>query len=240
MKILAIDTSASSGSIALLEDESLIAELTTCIQKTHAERLLPSIKNLLDSIDIKIGDIDGFALTTGPGSFTGLRIGLSTIKGFAWSLNKPIAAVSTLEALAMNLPYSDKPVCPILDARKKELYAAIYRMNNNWPVCVMADTAISPHALIERIKEPTIFLGDGVKVYGNLIKDVLEDMAVIAPSHLWPIKASNIGLLAWEKFKSGIVDKPETIALNYLRASEAELTLKQTIGKGQAAMGKDL
>jgi len=121
MKILAIDTSTPSESIALLEDDQLIAELTTCIQKTHAERLLPSIKTLLDNIGTKLEHIDGFALAIGPGSFTGLRIGLSTIKGLAWSLNKKVAGISTLEALAMNLPYSDKPVCPMLDARKKEV-----------------------------------------------------------------------------------------------------------------------
>ena len=223
MKILAIDTSTPSGSIALLEDDQLIAESTTCIQKTHAERLLPSIKTLLDNIGIKPEDIDGFALTTGPGSFTGLRIGLSTIKGLSWSLNKPVVGVSTLEAIAMNIPYSDKPVCPMLDARKKEVYAAVYKCNNNLPECIMPDTALSPDNLINKIKEPTIFLGDGIKVYGNLIKDMLKDTAVIAPAHLWQIKASSVGLLAWEKFRNGNIDSPENIRLNYLRPSETEL-----------------
>jgi len=226
MKILAIDTSTPSGSIALLEDDQLIAELTTCIQKTHAERLLPSIKTLLDNIGTKLEDIDGFALAIGPGSFTGLRIGLSTIKGLAWSLNKKVAGISTLEALAMNLPYSDKPVCPMLDARKKEVYAAVYKCNNNWPECIMPDTALSPDNLINKIKEPTIFLGDGIKVYGNLIKDMLKDTAVIAPAHLWQIKASSVGLLAWKKFKSGNIESPESIRLNYLRPSEAEIKVR--------------
>jgi len=226
MKILAIDTSTPSGSIALLEDDQLIAELTTCIQKTHAERLLPSIKTLLDNIGTKLEDIDGFALAIGPGSFTGLRIGLSTIKGLAWSLNKKVAGISTLEALAMNLPYSDKPVCPMLDARKKEVYAAVYKCNNNLPECIMPDTALSPDNLINKIKEPTIFLGDGIKVYGNLIKDMLKDTAVIAPAHLWQIKASSVGLLAWKKFKSGNIESPESIRLNYLRPSEAEIKVR--------------
>ena len=226
MKILAIDTSTPSGSISLLEDDQLIAELTTCIQKTHAERLLPSIKTLLDNIGTKLEDIDGFALAIGPGSFTGLRIGLSTIKGLAWSLNKKVAGISTLEALAMNLPYSDKPVCPMLDARKKEVYAAVYKCNNHWPTCIMPDTAISPDNLINKIKEPTIFLGDGIKVYGSLIKDMLKDTAVIAPAHLWQIKASSVGLLAWKKFKSGNIESPESIRLNYLRPSEAEIKVR--------------
>ncbi|HBR17631.1 MAG: tRNA (adenosine(37)-N6)-threonylcarbamoyltransferase complex dimerization subunit type 1 TsaB [Deltaproteobacteria bacterium RIFCSPLOWO2_12_FULL_43_16] len=226
MKILAIDTSTASGSIALLEDNQLIAETTTHIQKTHAERLLPSIKNLFDTIGARIEEVDGFALTTGPGSFTGLRIGLSTIKGLAWSLNKPVVGVSTLEAMAMNIPYADKPICPVLDARKKEVYAGIYKFQDAECSCIMPDTAISPTALIERIQEPTIFIGDGIQVFKSQISN-LKSQILIAPPHLWPIKASNIGLLAWEKFKSGLVDKPDIIRLNYLRPSEAEI--KKTV-----------
>lgn len=225
MKILAIDTSTTSGGIALLEDDQLIAELTTCTQKTHAERLLPLIKALLGGIDTKIEDVDGFALTTGPGSFTGLRIGLATIKGLAWSLNKPVVGVSTLEALAMNIPYSDKPVCPMLDARKKEVYTGIYKCNDNWPACIMDDTAISPQLLIERIKEPTIFIGDGIKVYKDVMKDTLKGLAIVAPLHLWSIRALNIGLLAWKIFKKGGAGDSENVNLHYLRASEAEIKL---------------
>jgi tRNA threonylcarbamoyladenosine biosynthesis protein TsaB len=227
MKILAIDTATASGSIALLEDGRLIAELTTCIQETHAERLMPSIKTLLHSIGARIEDIDGFALAVGPGSFTGLRIGLSTIKGLAWSLNKKVAGVSTLEALAMNLPYSDKQICPLLDARKKEVYAGIYRCDGNRPERIMDDIAIKPDVLLEKIKEPTIFIGSGIDVIFNSEPRTTNPKLVFAPSHLWTIKASNIGLLAWERFKNGDSDSPQTIGLNYLRPSEAELKLKQ-------------
>ena len=225
MKILAIDTSTASGGIALLEDDQLIAELTTCTQKTHAERLLPLIKTLLGGVNTKIEDVDGFALTIGPGSFTGLRIGLATIKGLAWSLNKPVVGVSTLEALAMNIPYSDKPVCPMLDARKKEVYAGIYKCNDNGPTCIMDDATISPQLLIESIKEPTIFIGNGVNVYRDVIKNTLKDLAIFAPSHLWSIRALNIGLLAWKMFKKGGAGDSENVNLDYLRASEAEIKL---------------
>lgn len=235
MKILAIDTSMLSEGIALLEDNMLIAESINYLKRTHAERLLPSIKNLLDNIGIKIEEIDCFALTNGPGSFTGLRIGISAIKGIAWGLNKPVIGISTLSALVMNIPYSEKPICPILDARKKEVYAAIYKFqdtnenletyNLQHAICLIPDTAITPDALIEKIKEPTIFIGDGIKVYGEFIKSVLKDMAIFTPPNLWPIMASNVGLLAWEKLKNGNVDSPLTIKLNYLRQSEAELKL---------------
>ncbi|MBI5328709.1 MAG: tRNA (adenosine(37)-N6)-threonylcarbamoyltransferase complex dimerization subunit type 1 TsaB [Deltaproteobacteria bacterium] len=229
MKILVIDTATASGSIALLEDGQPIAELTTCIQKTHAERLLLSIKTLLQGIGTRIEDIDGFALTAGPGSFTGLRIGLATIKGLAWSLNKEVAGVSTLEALAMNLPYSDKQICPLLDARKKEVYAGIYRCDGNRPERIMDDIAIKPDALLEKIKEPTIFLGDGVKIISELKSEIgnRKSEIIFAPSHLWTIKASNIGLLAWKRFQNGDSHSPQTAGLNYLRPSEAELKLKQ-------------
>lgn len=220
MKILAIDTSTASGSIALFEDDQFIAELTTCTQKTHVERLLPLIKTLLSSINTKIEDVDGFALTIGPGSFTGLRIGLAAIKGLAWSLNKPVVGVSTLEALAMNIPYSDKPICPILDARKKEVYAGIYKVDGHWPISVMPDLAISPEALVEKIKEPTIFIGDGIKIISELKLEIgnRKSQIVFAPSHLWSIKALNIGLLAWKRFKKGDAGIPENVNLNYLRS----------------------
>lgn len=230
MIILAIDSSASSGSVALLEDNQLIAEFTICVKRTHAEKLLPSIKILIDNTGIKKEDIDGFALTIGPGSFTGLRIGLATIKGFAWSLNKPVVGISTIEAMAMNIPFADKPVCPILDARKKELYAGIYKFRDaskSLATCLMADSAINPNDLLKKIDEPTIFLGEGLKVYGDFIKTALKEMAIIAPTHLWPIKASNVGLLAFDRFKSGNVEKPENINPNYLRQSEAEIKVKR-------------
>ena len=245
MKILAIDTSTASGSIALLEDDRLIAELTTCSQKTHAERLLPSIKGLLEGADARIEEIDCFAVTKGPGSFTGLRIGLSTVKGLAWSLHKPVIGVSTLEALAMNIPYADKPICPILDARKKEVYAGIYKFqdasskmqdinkdfatcNLRLATCIMPDTAISPEALIDCIEESTIFLGNGVKIISDLKSQIRNPKSeiIFAPSHLWLIRAVNIGLLAWKKFKEGEIDSPEAVGLNYLRPSEAELKVR--------------
>ena len=227
MKILAIDTSTASGSIALLEDDRLIAELTTCSQKTHAERLLPSIKGLLEGADARIEEIDCFAVTKGPGSFTGLRIGLSTVKGLAWSLHKPVIGVSTLEALAMNIPYADKPICPILDARKKEVYAGIYRCDGNRLERIMDDKAIKPAVLLENIKEPTIFIGGGIDVIFNSEPRTPNPKLVFAPSHLWLIRAVNIGLLAWKKFKEGEIDSPEAVGLNYLRPSEAELKLRK-------------
>lgn len=227
MKILAIDTSTASGSIALLEDGRLIAELTTCSQKTHAERLLPSMKGLLEGVDARIEEIDCFAVTKGPGSFTGLRIGLSTVKGLAWSLDKPVIGVSTMEALAMNIPYADKPICPILDARKKEVYAGIYRCDGNRLERIMDDKAIKPAVLLENIKEPTIFIGGGIDVIFNSEPRTPNPKLVFAPSHLWLIRAVNIGLLAWKKFKGGEIDTPEAVGLNYLRPSEAEMKLKQ-------------
>ncbi|MBI5286315.1 MAG: tRNA (adenosine(37)-N6)-threonylcarbamoyltransferase complex dimerization subunit type 1 TsaB [Deltaproteobacteria bacterium] len=235
MKLLAIDTSTASGSIAIVEDGRLVAESTLHIKKTHAERLLPSLDHLLKVTDTSIEGINRFAVTVGPGSFTGLRIGVSTVKGLAWTLKKPVVGVSTLEALASNIPYSNIPICPVLDARKREVYTAIYR----WGVRAsqevegmereMEESAIRPEELVTRVKGPTIFLGDGLGVYGDMIKDNLGDLAIIAPSYLWHIRAAIVGWIGWLRFNRGLVDSPEVIRPFYIRPSEAEIKAKSFI-----------
>ena len=127
MKVLGIDTATMMGSIGLIDDEGAIAEYSLNIRATHSERLMPAIDRLLKDSGIMPKDIDGFAVSIGPGSFTGLRIGLATVKGFAMGCNKPVAAVSTLEALAFNLAYAEYLICPILDARRNEVYAAMFK-----------------------------------------------------------------------------------------------------------------
>jgi len=129
MKILAIDTSSESSSVALLNDESIWAEFYFNTKRRYDETLLQTIDVLFSQTEIKPSDIDLFVATVGPGSFTGLRVGLSTIKGFAFSAGKPIAGVSTLMALACNIPNSEKSICPMIDARRGEIYTALYRMD---------------------------------------------------------------------------------------------------------------
>lgn len=225
MKILSIDTSSKSGSIALLDDRSLISEWSVGDAGTHSNWLLRSLNAHLESAGCRLDEIDLFAADIGPGSFTGLRIGISALKGLAWPLGKKIAGVSTLASLAMNIPYSGRVVCPVLDARKGEVYAALYDTMSGLPRTVMPDSAISPEALIREIKGrglegDAIFLGSGLSVYMELLVEALRD-AYAAPPHLWHIRASNVGLLAFEA--AGAAVSPAELAPVYLRKSEAEL-----------------
>ncbi len=248
MLILAIDTSTFSGSIALVKDGLLVQELTSGDVGTHSNWLMPNISALLVGVHVDPEEVDYIALTNGPGSFTGLRIGVSVVKGLAWMLGKKVIGVSTLEALAYNLRYSSTLVCPMLDARKGEVYAALYRFTGGEPgraEAVMKDSALSPELLIERLKEiagpaghsmpgvPVIFTGSGLNRYGDLLADRVQG-ALFARQPLWHVRASNVAEIAFEAVKTG----KETVAVIesdglkplYLRKSEAELKSAQKAG----------
>lgn len=223
--ILAIDTSSPSGSIALFSDKRLVAELTVSEAGVHAEWLLKSIDAFLSSINRSIDEVDLFAVTNGPGSFTGIRIGVSAVKGLAWSIGKKVAGVSTLQALSLNLPYSVRPVCAVLDARKGEVYSALFDLSGGGVKELMPEAALSPQALVDalaslHLPSPPIFIGDGLKVYGDLFKDKVAP-ASFAPEALWRIRASNVALLAIDDFHKD--RDPKDLIPVYLRKSEAEI-----------------
>ncbi|MFQ5465686.1 MAG: tRNA (adenosine(37)-N6)-threonylcarbamoyltransferase complex dimerization subunit type 1 TsaB [Thermodesulfobacteriota bacterium] len=235
MITLAIDTSSASGSVALVDDGRLAAEWTVGDVGLHARWLSRSIAAFLASAGCAAGDVDLFALTTGPGSFTGLRIGVSAVKGLAWTLGRPVAGVSTLEAIAMNVPYAGRLVCPVLDARKKEVYAALYRLDGPEAVAVMPDSAMSPAALFERIERlcgplGPVFLGSGLGAYGDLIRERVPG-AELAPEPLWHLRASNVALIAGRP-GAARVDASGLVPV-YLRRSEAEI-------KGRAARNRQV
>ena len=165
MKILGIDTSTMMGAVGIVDDDALIAELRTNIELTHSERLMLHIDSLLKSAHLTLADIDGYSVTLGPGSFTGLRIGIAAVKAMAYATGKPVAGVQTLDVLADNLPYAKYQVCPILDARKKQVYAAIYKSTDTKRMTLMHGSVMTPEELAEKIEEPTIFLGEGAYVY---------------------------------------------------------------------------
>src|SRR4030066_1663165 len=174
MKILALETATMAGSIAIVDDEELIAEVKLNINVAHSERLISSIDYLLNASRLSIKDIDAFAVSIGPGSFTGLRIGLSTIKGLSYAAKKPIVPVPTLDAFARRLRFSSYPVCPMLDARKNEVYAALYGCENGQCGKIIPETAIAPADLLKDIKGRTIFTGEGAKIYRELIIENLH------------------------------------------------------------------
>jgi tRNA threonylcarbamoyladenosine biosynthesis protein TsaB len=224
MKILAADTSTSSGSLALLEDGRLVEEWTFQSLATHNRRLLRTIDFLLRDAGWEIEGVDGFAVALGPGSFTGIRIGLGTIKTLAWALQKPFAGVPTLDTLAAPLAFSPMPVCAVLDARRKEVYYALFRPDGRGALVREGSYGVSaPERLAASITSPTVFCGDGWLAYRELFTQNLGDLAVAAPGPFHAARAAFVGELAYRRFKAGDGDDPVTCAPIYVRPSEAEM-----------------
>lgn len=229
MKILVIDTSTASGAVALVEAGKVIAQRQEKYVKAHAKWLMGAIDSLFKDAKAIISDIDLIAVTTGPGSFTGLRIGVTTVKGLSWASGRPIKGVSTLRALAMNVK-GPALICPVLDARKKELYAALYRADGSGSNLeeVMSDRAISPALLCEEISrrssgEAIVFLGSGLLQYRESIVSGVS-LASFAPEDDWLIRAVNIAIIA-----AGDTSEPipaQSLVPLYRRRSEAEINAR--------------
>lgn len=228
MKILAIETATVAGSVAIVDDQAgLIGEVRVDVSIVHAERLMPSIEWLLKSSNISIGEIDAFAVSIGPGSFTGLRIGLSTVKGFSYATKKPLVPVRTLDAFARTLPYCSYMICPMLDARKNEVYAALYKWENSTCVKIMPETALSPGDLMGQINEPVILMGEGTKKYRELIASLLKEKAFYAPPSKMSPSAATVAEVAVEQIQQGITTDPVSLTPFYIRKSEAEIRWKK-------------
>jgi tRNA threonylcarbamoyladenosine biosynthesis protein TsaB len=224
MKVFGIDTAVGTGSVALVEDDVLVAEVLLTSRQTHARRLMKAVDNVLSMTASHLSDLDGFAVSVGPGSFTGLRIGISTVKGLAFSVGKPIAAVITLDALAFQFPYARTLICSMLNARKKAVYAALYRAGQNGAVVRVSDyTVISPLDWLCHITEPCLFVGDGMAEYGSLIKQKMGLLAHFAPPFLNTIRASVIASMGMERLKNEETDDAKTLVPFYIRPSDAEI-----------------
>lgn len=227
MRILAVETSTRTGALALLESGVVVAESRVNITVTHGERLLGAIDGVLRSARWQLADVAGFAVALGPGSFTGLRIGLSTVKGLAFATGRPVAGVPTLDGLAWSLPFCAYPVCPILDARKNEVYAAVYRTRDGRLEVMEAARAVAPGTLAEELRAsidgPVVFLGDGVAPFASVLTDVLGDRARLAPAALRLPSAAAIGELGGWALERGETMDPAGLVPLYLRPSEAEL-----------------
>lgn len=229
MKILAIETSTYSGSIAIVGEDSVLGEYYFNIGPAHTEKLVPSIQWLLSELNMVKSDLTGVAVSLGPGSFTSLRVGLSTAKGICYSLGIPLIGVSSLKALAMNVPFAPYNICPVIDARKGEVFTALFRSNNGELERVTEDIVISPQGLLEIIQDNTIFIGDGSLLYKDFLEDNLSDGIMFSPTNLNSPKASNLALSEIGKFKQGwdskdINNEVMNIAPHYLRKSEAEIS----------------
>ncbi len=225
LKILAVDTASLMGSVALVQGETVIAESLLNVRSTHSEKLLQQIDALLSQAGWTLAEIDLFAVVDGPGSFTGLRIGLATVKGLAQVMNKPVAAVSALQVAALAAPFVDIPVCAVLDARKKEVYAQVFTTRTAVPQAAGPAQVLAPTRLLEQFAGEVIFVGDGVPVYRDLIVEALHEKALLPAAVCHQRYASQVAWLALQAWRAGAVVTAEYLKAVYIRPSDAELNL---------------
>jgi len=226
---LFIETATARVGLALTRDGRLLAEsLLDAPGGLQTALLMPELQRLLTINNLTADKIDLFACAVGPGSFTGVRTGIAAIQGLALATKKPCIGISTLAMLAMNLPFATSQVCPMLDARKNEVYTALYQITD-LPAVVAADCVASPCDFLKKITGPTIFVGDGALRYRELIQRALGDNARFAPLTLNVPRASSGCLLADAAFARNSAAAPEMLVPTYLRLSEAELSRQQNI-----------
>ena len=230
MNILALDSSGLVASIAILQDDVVIGEYTTNYKKTHSQTLLPMLDEVVKMIDFDLNTLDAIAVASGPGSFTGLRIGSATAKGLGLALKKPIISISTIEGLANNLYYTQGLICPIMDARRNQVYTGVYKCDGSDMVQLISPCAISIDELIEKLKGmdgEVTFVGDGVPVFREKLKDSLQSKCYFAPAHLSRQRAGAIAVLGSKYYREGKVENAVEHKPDYLRLSQAERELQE-------------
>lgn len=229
-KILALDSSGLVASAALLEGDQILAEYTVNYKKTHSQTLLPMLDEISRMLELDLSTVDAVAVAAGPGSFTGLRIGSATAKGLGLALGIPLVEVPTLDAMAMNLPYAKGLICPIMDARRQEVYSGIYRFEGDKLVTVREQQALPVLALARELAaldpaltaEGIIFLGDGVPPYRTLIDENLALPHAYAPANANRQRAASVAVLGQRLFEAGQCVPAGDHAPTYLRKSQAE------------------
>lgn len=230
MKILGLDSSGIVASVAVVEDDSLLAEYTVNYKKTHSQTLLPMLDTLAKMLELDLTTIDAIAIAAGPGSFTGLRIGSATAKGLGLALGKPIVSVPTTAALAYNLYRTAGLICPIMDARRGQVYTGIYRYEGEELVTVEGHRAVDVQVQVQKLNklgEPVIFLGDGVPVFRNKLEELLEVPHSFAPAHVNKQRAGAVAALGLRYAKEGRLETADEHKPDYLRMSQAERERKE-------------
>lgn len=225
MKILAIDSSGLVATVAVVEDEQMLAEYTVNFKKTHSQTLVPMLNEITQMIELDLSTIDAIAVAKGPGSFTGLRIGSATAKGLGLALNKPLIAVPTVDALSYNAWGTDMLVCPIMDARRNQVYTGIYSFQDRKHHIIKEQCALALEELCEalnELKREVLFLGDGVPVYKEQLEQLLKVPYQFAPAHMARQRAGALGVLAFEYLRDGKTETAAEHKPDYLRLSQAE------------------
>lgn len=232
MKLLALDSSGLVASVAIIENDTAIAEYTINHKKTHSQTLLPMLDEVKRMTELDLKEIDAIAIAAGPGSFTGLRIGSATAKGLGLALNVPIVAVPTLEGLAYNFYGSEKIICPLMDARRNQVYTGIYEFvkdkesDTEYDLNIIeTQCAVDINEIIEILNEigrEVVFLGDGVTVYLDIIKEKMTVDYSIAPASCNRQRAACVGVRGAKLYKLGKIETASEHAPEYLRLSQAE------------------
>ena len=231
MRILAIDSSGLVATVAVVEEENgiekTVAEYTINYKKTHSQTLLPMLDEIVKMTDMDLNGIDAIAVAGGPGSFTGLRIGSATAKGLGLALGKPLVHIPTVDGLAYNLCYTDRVICPIMDARRNQVYTGIYQMDGENLKILEPQMAVGIEEIAEKLKaygKPVIFLGDGVPVHKERLEnELMKDCDIsFAPAHMNQQRAAAVGALAIQYYKEGRTESAMEHKPDYLRVSQAE------------------
>nr|WP_295266168.1 tRNA (adenosine(37)-N6)-threonylcarbamoyltransferase complex dimerization subunit type 1 TsaB [uncultured Blautia sp.] len=225
MKILGLDSSGIVASVAVVEEDTLIAEYTVNYKKTHSQTLLPMLDTIAKMTELDLNSIDAIAVAAGPGSFTGLRIGSATAKGLGLALKKPLIAIPTVEGLAYNLYDASGLICPIMDARRKQVYTGIYRFTDHQLEVVEDQMAVPMENMIEKLNqrgEAVTFLGDGVPVFRELIAEKMTVPYSFAPAHVNKQRAAAIAALGEIYYRQGKTETAMEHVPDYLRVSQAE------------------
>jgi tRNA threonylcarbamoyladenosine biosynthesis protein TsaB len=226
MKILAVDTATQSCSAAVIDQRQLLAEITIGNGRTHSRHLMNIIDTVIDMAGLKVEQLDGFATSIGPGSFTGLRIGISAIKGLAYALDKPVVGISSLEALAWQCSQTPFLICAAIDARKKEVYSCLYRFAHQALIKEGRERVASPTDTVRGIDEPCIFVGNGALLYQELISAELGELAIFADDARHIIRASTIARLSLSRIKPISIEDVKLLVPQYIRKSDAELKIR--------------
>src|SRR5581483_5852773 len=200
MLVLGIDTATQIASVGITRDEEVVAEASNRAASNHTETLLPLIADVLSQAHVSLRDVEGIGVSIGPGSFTGLRIALGTVKGLAYAIGQSVVGIPTLEALAHTVSGWEGLVCPILDARKREVYAALFQRRRNGELVTVLPAQVSPlNAVLTRVSAPCLFLGDGVETYGAAIRGHCGRQAQLLPFPTYHPRGSIVAKLAWTR-----------------------------------------
>ena len=224
MLVLSVDSSYSTVTCALIKDDKILAEINLNDKKQHSVILMRLIDSILKEYEIDINDIDAFIISRGPGSFTGLRIGMATLKGLAFASKKPLISVSTLDALAYNSISFQGIICPIMDALRDNIYTCLYKNENNNLTPLIKEQCLNINELVTILKEqtlPIIFVGDGVAKHKEFLQENIPN-SFFAPNHSNFPKASSVGELGIKKINDGVIENIDSINPIYLRKSQAE------------------